>query len=61
MGKEDMYRAYRMMPQAKIVGIHMETVNHAMLTRAELRAFIEEKQMDKQRALVPEDGESYTF
>lgn len=61
MGKEDMYRAYRMMPQAKIVGIHMETVNHAMLTRAELRAFIEEKQMDKQRVLVPEDGESYTF
>lgn len=61
MGKEDMFRAYRMMPQARIVGIHMETVNHAMLTRAELRAFIKEKKMDTQRALVPEDGEAYTF
>ena len=61
MGKEDMFRAYRMMPQARIVGIHLETVNHAMLTRAQLRAFIEEKKMDTQRALVPEDGEAYTF
>lgn len=61
MGKEDMFRAYQMMPQAKIVGIHMETVNHAMLTRAELRAFIKEKKMDTQRALVPEDGEVYSF
>lgn len=61
MGKDDMARAYQMMPQARIVGIHMETVNHAMLTRGELRAFIKEKKMDTQRALVPEDGEAYTF
>lgn len=61
MGKEDMLRAYQMMPQAKIVGIHMETVNHAVLTRAELRAFIKEKKMATQRALVPEDGEAYSF
>ena len=61
MGKEDMFRAYQMMPQARIVGIHLETVNHAMLTRAQLRAFIKEKKMDTQRALVPEDGEAYTF
>ena len=61
MGKEDMFRAYQVMPQARIVGIHLETVNHAMLTRAELRAFIKEKKMDTQRALVPEDGEAYTF
>ena len=61
MGKEDMLRAYQMMPQARIVGIHMDTVNHAMLTRAELRAFIKEKKMDTQRALVPEDGDAYSF
>jgi len=61
MGKEDMLRAYQMMPQARIVGIHMDTVNHAMLTRAELRAFIKEKKMDTRRALVPEDGEAYSF
>jgi len=61
MGKDDMYRAYQLMPKAKIVAIHMETVAHAVQSRAELRAFINEKKMDKQRALVPEDGESYVF
>lgn len=61
MGKDDMLRAYQVMPKAKIVAIHMDTVNHAMLSRTELRAFIDEKKLEKQRALVPNDGESYGF
>lgn len=61
MGKEDLYRAYQFSPNAKIVGVHMDTVNHATLTKAELRRFIEEKHLDKQRALVPNDGQRYKF
>lgn len=61
MGKDDVYRAYKFSPNAKIVNVHMDTVNHATLTRAELRRFIEEKHLDKQRALVPNDGEYYKF
>jgi L-ascorbate metabolism protein UlaG (beta-lactamase superfamily) len=61
MGKEDLYRAYRMAPQAYIVGVHMEAVNHAMQTRQELRDYIGEKGMDSGRVLVPADGESYAF
>jgi hypothetical protein len=38
----------------------MESVNHAMLSRKELREFLTEKGMT-QRVLVPEDGESCVF
>ena len=61
MGKNDVLLAYNYSPQAKIVGIHMESVNHAVLTRKELRAFIDEKKLDKRRVLVPEDGQKYKF
>ena len=61
MGKDDVYRAYKFSPNAQIVSVHMDTVNHATLTKAELRRFIEEKHLDKQRALVPDDGQLYKF
>ena len=46
---------------AKVIGIHMESVNHAMQTRKDLRDYIAEKSMDPQRVLVPADGQSYSF
>lgn len=61
MGKEDLYRAYRAAPGARVIGSHMEAVNHGMQSREELRDYIREKNMDPDRVLVPEDGESYRF
>lgn len=61
MGKDDVARAYRFSPKASIVGIHMESVNHAMLTREELRTFIDAQKLDTRRVLVPNDGQSYRF
>ena len=61
MGKDDVYRAYQFSPNAQIINVHMDTVNHATLTKAELRRFIEEKHLDKQRVLVPDDGQTYKF
>lgn len=61
MGKEDLDRAYQAAPKAKVIGSHMEAVNHAMQTRQDLRDYIKEKGMDPQRVLVPADGESYRF
>lgn len=61
MGKDDLYRAYQAAPQAKVIGSHMEAVNHAMQTRQDLHDHIKEKAMDPERVLVPADGESYTF
>lgn len=61
MGRDDVYRAYQFSPNAQIISVHMDTVNHATLTKAELRRFIEEKHLDKQRTLVPNDGQRYKF
>jgi len=61
MGKEDLYRAYQAAPQAKVIGSHMESVNHGMQSRQDLRDYIVEKGMDRQRVLIPGDGESYSF
>ncbi len=60
MGKQDVYEVYKAAPDATIIASHMESVNHATLSRKELREFLSEKGM-MQRVLVPEDGESYTF
>jgi L-ascorbate metabolism protein UlaG (beta-lactamase superfamily) len=61
MGKEDLYRAYRALPNAQIVASHMEALAHCTQTRKDLRDYIAEKGMRPQRVLVPRDGESYTF
>ncbi|NHR08191.1 MBL fold metallo-hydrolase [Chromobacterium haemolyticum] len=61
MGKEDLLRAHRMAPQATVIASHMETVNHAAQTRAELRNYIDQVGMNRRRVLVPLDGEAYTF
>jgi L-ascorbate metabolism protein UlaG (beta-lactamase superfamily) len=61
MGKEDLYRAYRALPQATVVASHMEALAHCTQTRSELRDYIAEKGMSPQRVLVPQDGESYRF
>lgn len=61
MGKGDVKRAYQFSSKSKIVGIHIELINHAMLTRKELRNFINEQKLDKRRVSVREDGQRYKF
>jgi hypothetical protein len=60
MDKKDIYEVHKAAPKATIIASHMEAVNHAMLSRKELREFLSEKNMS-QRVLVPEDGEAYSF
>jgi L-ascorbate metabolism protein UlaG (beta-lactamase superfamily) len=60
MGKEDVYKVYQSNPGAIILPSHMESVNHSMLSRQELREFIAENALTP-RVLVPEDGESVGF
>ena len=60
MNKKDIYQVHKVVPNASIVVSHMEGVNHNTLSRAELRAFVNGKNIGS-RILVPEDGESYTF
>jgi hypothetical protein len=60
MGKEDIYEVHMAAPDAKIVVVHMEAVNHWTLSREELKTFLHEKGISS-HVLVPDDGQSYTF
>ncbi|MGG1247696.1 MBL fold metallo-hydrolase [Bacillus spizizenii] len=60
MGKDDIYEVHKAAPNAKIISVHMEAVNHWTLSREELKSFIEEKGISS-HVLVPDDGESYKF
>lgn len=60
MGKADIYEVYKAAPNAQIVVVHMEAVNHWGLSREDLHSFIQDKGMFS-RVEVPEDGEEYIF
>ncbi|MBJ6752842.1 MBL fold metallo-hydrolase [Geomonas anaerohicana] len=57
MGKQDVHEVRKAAPEATIIASHMEAMNHAVLSRKELRDFLKENGM-MQRVLVPEDGET---
>ncbi|SCM52893.1 MBL fold metallo-hydrolase, partial [Hafnia alvei] len=60
MGKEDTLRTLKMLPTATIVASHMESINHCLLTRAELREFSLEHGIED-KVLIPADGETMSF
>ncbi|KEQ24300.1 MBL fold metallo-hydrolase [Paenibacillus tyrfis] len=60
MNKEDIYQTHLEAPQSTIIVSHMEALNHCLLTRQELKAFIDEKGLSNS-ILVPNDGESFSF
>jgi L-ascorbate metabolism protein UlaG (beta-lactamase superfamily) len=60
MGKQDTLQATKAAPNAAIVAVHMDVVNHMSLSRKELRAFVQENKI-QDRVMIPEDGESMKF
>lgn len=60
MRKEDVYAVHQAAPEAAIISVHMEAVNHWALSKEELRSYADEKGLAS-KLFVPEDGESYTF
>ncbi|MDO4906005.1 MAG: MBL fold metallo-hydrolase [Lautropia sp.] len=60
MGKDDIVKAYRAVPRAKLIAVHMDAINHTVQTRADLREFVQHKGMQV-RVLIPADGERMSF
>ncbi len=60
MGKEDTLRATLAAPEAIVVAVHMDAINHCSLSRKELREYVKEKGIEG-RVLVPSDGEILKF
>ena len=60
MEKEDVLKTHRMLPDAVIVAVHMEAINHCILSRAELKDYVTAQGIARQ-VQIPEDGESLLF
>ena len=56
MGKHDVAAVCAAAPRARVVATHLEAVNHALLTRAELRDFLTQQGLIEQVS-IPLDGE----
>lgn len=60
MGKDDTLKAHRAAPNATIIAVHMEALNHTALSREELREYIQQNNI-QDRVVIPADGENLKF
>ena len=60
MDVDDVVKVCQAAPQATIVAMHMEAVNHCVLTRDLLRAGLSRASIQS-KVLIPKDGESLTL
>ncbi len=58
MNLEDLEKVCKRAPEALVIASHLGSVNHALLTREDVRRFCREKGLE--RVLVPEAGEKIT-
>ncbi|MCT4327735.1 MBL fold metallo-hydrolase [Chryseobacterium indologenes] len=56
-GKEDVLKIHNILPNATIIAIHMEAVNHCVLSRNELHEFSETHNIED-HLIIPKDGET---
>lgn len=60
MGAEEVVRVCRAAPDAQVVAVHLEALNHCVLSRAELAAQLAAQGLTD-RVKIPADGEGYRF
>nr|WP_239552697.1 MBL fold metallo-hydrolase [Oceanisphaera litoralis] len=60
MGKEDVVRLAEQAPEATVVAVHMDAINHMGQSRAELSSYVQEKGLED-RIEIPEDGATLSF
>jgi hypothetical protein len=56
MTAEDVARVCRVSPEARVVAVHMEAINHCLLTRSELAEKLGKEGLDG-RVEIPADGD----
>jgi hypothetical protein len=56
MTADDIITVCQSAPDARVVGVHMEAINHCLLTRSDLAFQVEAARMSQQVA-IPDDGE----
>jgi L-ascorbate metabolism protein UlaG (beta-lactamase superfamily) len=61
IGAEETVEVCRLTPRGKVVAVHMDSVDHATVTRSELRAYADTHGVAPNRLLIPKDLEKTTF
>lgn len=56
MGVEDVLKATQIAPNAKIITVHMDTVNHTATSRDDMRKFVIGEKLTK-KVVIPNDGD----
>lgn len=60
MGTEDVGHAAKLAPDADIITVHMDAINHCTVSRSNMREYVKSAKLRK-RVHVPNDGEKITF
>jgi L-ascorbate metabolism protein UlaG (beta-lactamase superfamily) len=60
MGKDDVLRAAQAAPQATVVAVHLDAINHMALSREELSKFVQKSGI-QDRVEIPQDGALLSF
>ncbi|OBW94023.1 hypothetical protein QV01_00515 [Gallibacterium genomosp. 3] len=60
MGTQDVAKAYKVMPKAKFITVHMDAVNHCAITSNDMRNFISKHHLTN-RVAVPKEGETLHY
>lgn len=60
MGTQDVAKAYEMMPKAKIITVHMDAVNHCVVSSDDMRDFVNRHHLNN-RVAVPKGGDILRF
>jgi L-ascorbate metabolism protein UlaG (beta-lactamase superfamily) len=61
MDAEQTLTVCRSAPEARVVAIHLEALDHCPVTRAGLRALAEKEGISPERLFIPSDGETLLF
>ena len=48
-------------PKAKIIAVHMESLDHCTITRDNLRQMADKVGISADRLIIPKDGETISF
>lgn len=60
MGKDDVLRTAQAAPQATVVAVHLDAINHMALSREELSEFVHKSGI-QERVEIPQDGALLNF
>ena len=60
MGTDGLYEVVKVAPGATVIASHLDAVNHARVSRNDLKQFVKEKQISS-KVLIPTDGEELSL